>query len=418
MATSAVVRATRGFVALLPALVAACGGDAVGETLAVRDSASVTIHENRIASARMCAMAPAPEVTIGVATGDPPYELYRVFDATVLADGKIAVVNQGSSEVRVYSATGEYLYAFGGDGQGPGEFQNVYQLWTLPTADGEQFIVGDYRPWSYSFFSIDGKFLKKVTPTPLYTNPPGSFGLLADGSYVLASDGVTSRDPAFQHVELNVLHHAPDGTLIDTIGTFPNGSRGRLNPVEQQVGFFGFPLFEAFTRFAAAGESIVIADGDTTQYVVRNPSGRIVQIVRWLDQDREVRAEHVDEWKRGMIEQAEQSDDPAQARSEMALDRPVNERLPALSAVAVSRVGEVLVRRFDRSESGTTPRGQSTTGQRWMIFETDGRLSCEIDLPPGYDRFGVFEFGRDYVLGRTTDELGVLRVELYRFERG
>jgi hypothetical protein len=46
----------------------------------------------------------------------------------------------------------------------------------------------------------------------------------------------------------------------------------------------------------------------------------------------------------------------------------------------------------------------------WQVFDPQGRLLGPVALPVGFD---ALDFGADYVLGRTTDELDVERVLLY-----
>ncbi|HSM03632.1 MAG TPA: hypothetical protein VK858_03385 [Longimicrobiales bacterium] len=46
----------------------------------------------------------------------------------------------------------------------------------------------------------------------------------------------------------------------------------------------------------------------------------------------------------------------------------------------------------------------------WFRFEPTGEAGCRLDVPDGVD---VYEFGPDYMLGETTDEMGVESVVLY-----
>ncbi len=50
-------------------------------------------------------------------------QLFRVFDATLLGDGSVAVANSGNSQIQVFSSSGGFLRGWGGPGDGPGEFQ-------------------------------------------------------------------------------------------------------------------------------------------------------------------------------------------------------------------------------------------------------------------------------------------------------
>lgn len=75
----------------------------------VSDSAGVRIVDNVRApegSRLGWTIGPEPTVSIGVVEGDETYMLNRVTDATRLSDGRIVVVNSGTSEMRVFGPTG------------------------------------------------------------------------------------------------------------------------------------------------------------------------------------------------------------------------------------------------------------------------------------------------------------------------
>ena len=76
----------------------------------VRDSADIRIVENRrpeVDSRLGWTVAAEPDVTIGTRDGSGAFQLYRVRDATRLADGRIVVANGGSNELLVFSADGD-----------------------------------------------------------------------------------------------------------------------------------------------------------------------------------------------------------------------------------------------------------------------------------------------------------------------
>src|SRR5690606_4738638 len=118
-------RSALGLAAALGAsfLAVGCGageGPASGTPIAERDSAGIAVVDNDLLRLTdRCALEAEPRVVIGTATGAPEYQLYRVFGATRLRDGRIALVNQGSQELRFYDADGRFLHAAGSEGEGP-----------------------------------------------------------------------------------------------------------------------------------------------------------------------------------------------------------------------------------------------------------------------------------------------------------
>ena len=100
------------------------------------------------------ALAAEPDLVIGVLEGAAEYQLYRVGRPVRLSDGRIAVPNSGSHEVRLFDASGRFLRSVGRLGSGPGEFGefSALRLCVLPdgdsaasTADEREYGVGRRR---------------------------------------------------------------------------------------------------------------------------------------------------------------------------------------------------------------------------------------------------------------------------------
>ena len=117
------------FLAAASLLTAACAPDAPsGVSVTVRDSAGVTIVENSGAvplDGGGWSVAAQADLSIGAVEGDADYQLYGVAGAHRLADGRIAIANAGTSELRLYDANGGYQGSFGQQGGGPGEFTSM-----------------------------------------------------------------------------------------------------------------------------------------------------------------------------------------------------------------------------------------------------------------------------------------------------
>ena len=69
--------------------------------------------------------------------------------------------------------------------------------------------------------------------------------------------------------------------------------------------------------------------------------------------------------------------------------------------------------RWPGSSAATTRREFRHSPNR-TVFDPDGRALGFVETPGG---FGVFEIGEDYILGSTTDELGVEYVQLRELGR-
>ncbi len=123
-------------------VVGACtSADRPSTEAVTRDSAGIAIVENVAVSRGTAAwrFVEPPVVELGVLEGQPAHQFSQVVGATRLSDGRIAVADGGSKELRFFDTNGRHLVSVGGPGEGPGEFRFLYSLDRLP---GDTLIVG------------------------------------------------------------------------------------------------------------------------------------------------------------------------------------------------------------------------------------------------------------------------------------
>lgn len=92
---------------------------------------------------------------IGTLEGDAPYQLHRVRGAALLPNGNIAVLDGGSSELRIFDATGRFVTQAGGRGDGPGEFRRPWAMHLR----ADTIIVIDASAGRLSLHRTDGSFI-------------------------------------------------------------------------------------------------------------------------------------------------------------------------------------------------------------------------------------------------------------------
>ena len=408
-------------IAVLAMLQLACGDtEGPASEAAVRDSAGIRIVENLTTDGASCTVGALPSLDLGQVEGPSEYQFYRVFDAATLSDGRIAVLDQGSSQIRLFSPDGVFERAFGSEGGGPGEFNNLFQLWVMP---GDTLVVGDYRPWRFSTFTSEGEYLRAVVPEPMYPNVPASMTPMTDGSYVLAERccPFTGEEGEWLDQELHVVRHAADGSLIDTLAVLPNGRHGWL---DVEIRFGGTPVFEATSRVAARGSRVVFgrgverqlevytvapgvateAGGDVERIDVSRPTG----LIRWTGDDREVTEAQVDAYRRAERERYAGQDLPPPIRQSIEAmvseDRPVADRFPAHAGIMIGIEGDIWVHEYPRPIEGELG---------WLVFDEEGRFECRVTLPLD----SVYEIGPDYVLGKAEDEFEVEHIVRYPLTR-
>ena len=76
--------------------------------------------------------ASAPILRIGGAEGEEQTLFNRISGVVRLSSGDVAIANQGSNEIRWFSAAGTYLRTTGRNGAGPGEYRGLGRLLLLP----------------------------------------------------------------------------------------------------------------------------------------------------------------------------------------------------------------------------------------------------------------------------------------------
>ena len=128
----------------------------------VRDSAGVRILENQDPvwlQGEGWEVDLRPSVTIGMGDGDRNDLPNDVCGVTRLSDGRILVVNGGTSELRFYSSDGRFVAVAGGRGGGPGEFSGLAMQLLSGAAD--TLILLDMPSWNVVRFDGEGTFIDR-----------------------------------------------------------------------------------------------------------------------------------------------------------------------------------------------------------------------------------------------------------------
>ena len=396
---------------LLPAVLLAACGDAAGHsTSTVTDSAGVQIVTSTApawAEGEAWTIDTVPSLDIGGSDTDPHYDLLQAADATRLSDGRVAVLNAGTFEVRYYDAAGTWLSSSGRKGQGPGEFEGPGGIFRLP---GDTLLVYDYQLRRMSRLAPDGSFLASISMAE--TNGGTMvfpFGRLTDGSWAATvanffsggSQAGVTRSPQV------VLHIAPGlNRLTDTMTVLPGEEMwvesGR-NGEQRFVSVRDMPL--GLSSPHAVGDSLLYA-GDAGQFVigVYRPDGTLVRSIRYQEPRRPVTSDILDRVKaEEMSGVADRDRADAEARWEKM---PKAKELPAFDALTVDADGNLWV-----SEGRALPTDPIVAD----VFDPSGKLLGPVAMPPG---FSPSEIGRGYVLGVWKDDVGLEHVRMYGLRNG
>lgn len=207
---------TRRFLASVLApllgLSAACS-EASAPAVTTVDSAGIEIRTSR-GPGWKAADAWRLELDLQIGDVDGPDAFGRLADVAPRRDGGVWVVDRQSRLVRAYDERGSEVLAFGGPGEGPGEFRSVGRL--IEHADGSVSVGGRMPLELYRFDDAGRPLGVDTVPSELYRDsrttgpgtPPlgptmGEWAFAADGSAFLQA--VTMDMPGNDIVRSDVL---------------------------------------------------------------------------------------------------------------------------------------------------------------------------------------------------------------------
>lgn len=398
---------------LLPVLVllgTACetGEDSSDEALhaTVRDSAGVTIVDTEpppLGTRLAWQIGTQPSLSIGAIDSGEADQLFRVTDATRLSDGRIAIANSGSNEIRVFNPDGSHAATWGGRGEGPGEFTS-YSPTAVALWPGDS--IAAPNPWGgrLSLFDANGNHGRDVRLSPplmdIVDLLPGG-RIFAKASSGLRPDATGSSGLVRIGDEWGIL--AADGTQQASLGEHPGVEWWAIFDSDGSIQGGRPHPYGRSTMGAVWGD--LVAVGDSERYEIRafSADGTLVRIVRREGElDGPSRAD-LDAYHARRY--ADMPDEERTQALDQVRDMPLVETYPAFAAIMSDRAGYLWVREYWAPDA---------EGPVWAVFDPDGQLQGLVETPSG---LRLFEIGDDYLLGWAYDELQVEHVQIWPLSR-
>ena len=377
------------------------GGDP--PELLTRDSAGVEIVENDrppAGSALAWRVGDAPALSIGVREGEEPYQLYRVEDATRLPDGRIAVANSGTAEIRVFAADGSHLATLGGIGEGPGEFDRD-DLDAVSWWPGDSIMASSASQRQVAIFAPDGRHARTFK---LASGHDSIVGVMPDGT-ILAHPTTLSTVVLEPHAspirrwDMDFGLLLPDGELRASLGVHP-GEEWYLQ-LARSVG--GPHPFGRTTLSAVWGDLAIVTPNDRYEIKSYRSDGTLARIVRLEHETGPPTPADLEAWRSEMFDHL--PDESRNRYRSLSEGIPLLESFPAFSALQSDRLGYLWVREYNLP-------GENR--HLWMVFNPEGQVEGLVETPTD---LRIYEIGDDYILGETSDEMGVERVQLWPLDR-
>jgi hypothetical protein len=387
---------------LLITSIAACTGTSsneIGHT--IRDSAGVALVEissQGLQSLPEWRLAEKPVATIGVTHGDPRYELYQVRNPTLLTDGRLALLNAGSNEVRFFGSSGQFIGSVGGPGEGPGEF--VWPVALMRTA-ADTLRVFDARR----------RTMTVIAPTGTVVRLDGIQSSLSGLIGFVANDVVVTAEPTFTRLNVAALIDMPilvrlvslKSGIADTIAVVGRAQQYQLiDGLERDLVPVPFTVF-AQTRVKA--NTIAITDGVHPEVHVYDASGTLKRINRMRltsepVTDSEFRAAFEDE-----LSKITHPGKRAAARKVFA-ELPKADVKPYFDQLVIDDNSNIWIQHF--------PNLNSHGDRRWTIVDQNGAPLARFALPRG---MRIEYVGDSSLVASSRDEFGVEQIRVFAIER-
>lgn len=329
-------------------------------------------------------------VTIGALDGPEEDTFGEVAGVVVAGDGRIYVGDAQALEVRVYSPEGEFLFRFGRNGEGPGEFGNISGLRLAP--DG--IAVVDGQQARVTVFTLDGDVVRTFRLERPYLifahDAPMAFdaeGRYLDETVLQMQDGPDS---------LAVVRYRPDGGVLDTtVAGAQDMDFILVTRDETPIMGLARPFAPRPSLAFGPDGSSYFTSGGEYRVVERSPSGDVVRVIRRGMEPRPVTGAERDSVQAKLLERAQD------VGGRLPSDIAIPETKPIIADLQVDALGNLWIQ--------TTPDASWDTLE-WWVHDPDGRYLGAVATP----RMDVMDIGDDYVAGVTTDDLGVNRVVVAR----
>jgi len=267
---------------------AGCSGGGGSSAYSATDSAGVRIIETRQLTweaGEEWSVSPEPLLEIGERDGEDPYQFFQLAGGLRLPDGRIVVLNSGSTQIRIFSGDGRFLTEFGGQGDGPEEFRAVSAVKYL---GGDTLLIWDVGRPGFSLFNLSGDFIGSQRLTPPGTERFSTVHPLADDRLLLTTYASLLTEFAGQGVGIHrdrapLLVASLDGDALDTIGVFPS--------VETMIMEFGgttgigAPPFLKSTYFGVGNGSVYVGTAENLEVSVLDTKGDLKALFRYPDID-------------------------------------------------------------------------------------------------------------------------------------
>lgn len=368
---------------MLAAVAAAGCGAGTPATSTSRDSLGVTIVES---------VAPAwtpeaawrieeePLLDLAETGSGDMHNFFRVRDM-LRADGHLIVADGISDEVRVFDADGRFVRAFGGSGEGPGEFRF---LWTIVLTNSGTLLGVDFSGMGAEFDVTAGLVATFRMPSganPVRHNLPSDIVWGLDTDFTVRDEGLRQ---GLQRSRATILRLSENRMSAETVAGVP-GNEYAFVPEGDLI-----PLMPRETHVLPAGDGrVLVGTAEALEYsILDGRTGETRHIARILGVSLAVSKEQVDRELRTRL-----GPNPRPRIRELLESLSEPEERPAYQRMIVDAEGNVWAGEF----LGLARRDEV---QEWYVWDASGVWLGKVETPA---RFELMRMGADEVFGVRRD---------------
>ena len=345
-----------------------------------------------------------PTLEVGAADGAEEYTLFRVGAVVTLPGDRIAIANSGTSQIRIYGIDGRHIRDVGGQGEGPGEFMALRDLW-LTSADS--IMTSDSRLSRITLFDAEGVFGRTISVSPhgealqVFGRRPFDDGSLFVSGVHRPAEG--PRQGLFDGGARVFSRYSSEGVHELTLGELPHPANWGF-PMRGSVAYTLAPFTVPSPPNASDGEFIYLGSGSEPRIEKRDREGRVIRVIRWGATPQPVNGDAIERFRDERLN-PDAPPEQLEVVSSMLEGLIYPDEMPVFQSLFVDAVGYLWVEQYRAVRKG--PR-------RWWVFDADGRWLGEPDTPADLD---IREVGEDYLLGVRVDDADVERVVRYPLTR-
>jgi hypothetical protein len=359
-------------------------------------------------------IAAQAEITLGGQNDrDPSGDVWQVFDAAILSTGTLVVSHQGGKRIELFNATGRVVGTLGREGQGPGEYFRVDQLFIMP---GDTIVLSDRLRGRMLYFTADARFVRQTTGARQAECclRDGAFLTRIGSTFANATpDKWQTQIPTWSWQLVSGREPQAGGrVLIEMSGDDPSiflrfAEQRRINATTTQPGLLVDVPYRRRAIVRAAGEVVVAGRGDNFEYRVYSRSGTLLRTVRAGGSGETLTPREIADARRGLTDRGDAEERKMLEVAFQGIAWPAT--APSYDRIAAQPDGDLWLRGY-RSEylpAATTPHW-------WARFDASGKLLGTLQLPSDVN---ALRFLNDRVILGKVNAAGFTTLSVHRIER-